>query len=99
PCSVPILFPYTTRFRSSFLLSCGIFAEVYAARQAGESATFIQPVFEWITAGSLNVSLSFMVDPLSAIMLLIITGIGFLIRVYSRSEVHTSELQSREHRV
>lgn len=67
----------------SFLLSCGVFAEVYAARQAGESAAFVQPIFEWITAGSLNISLSFLVDPLSAIMLLIVTGIGFLIHVYS----------------
>ncbi len=68
---------------ASFLLSCGVFAEVYAARQAGESATVVQSVFEWIAAGSLNVSLSFLVDPLSAIMLLIVTGIGFLIHVYS----------------
>ena len=67
----------------SFLLSCGVFAEVYSARQAGESATFVQSVFEWINAGSLRVSLSFLVDPLSAIMLLIVTGIGFLIHVYS----------------
>src|SRR5690606_4048149 len=68
---------------ASFLLSCGVFAEVYAARQAGDSATFTQAVFEWITAGSLNVSLSFLIDPLSAVMLLIVTGIGFLIHVYS----------------
>ena len=67
----------------SFLLSCGVFADVYAARQAGESAVFTQSVFEWITAGDLNISLSFLVDPLSAIMLLIVTGIGFLIHVYS----------------
>lgn len=67
----------------SFLLSCGVFAAVYAARQAGESATFTQSIFEWISAGNLSVSLSFLVDPLSAIMLLIVTGIGFLIHVYS----------------
>lgn len=68
---------------ASFLLSCGVFAAVYAARQAGESASFTQPIFEWIAAGSLNISLSFLVDPLSAVMLLIVTGIGFLIHVYS----------------
>src|SRR3546814_20794328 len=66
---------------ASFLLSCGVFAEVYAARQAGESAPFIQSVFGWITAGSLNVSLSFLVDPLSAIILLIVIVIGFLDRM------------------
>src|SRR5690554_4195632 len=67
----------------SFLLSCSVFAKVYAARQADEPAAFTQSIFEWITAGSLHVSLSFLVDPLSAIMLLIVTGIGFLIHVYS----------------
>lgn len=67
----------------SFLLSCGIFSVVYAARQDGENAAFTQSVFEWISAGNLHVSLAFLVDPLSAAMLLIITGIGFLIHVYS----------------
>ena len=67
----------------SFLLSCGVFSMVYAARQAGEAASFTQSVFEWINAGNLHVSLSFLVDPLSAAMLLIVTGIGFLIHVYS----------------
>ncbi|WP_134089509.1 NADH-quinone oxidoreductase subunit L [Olivibacter sp. XZL3] len=68
---------------ASFLLSCGVFGAVYAARQAGEDATFSLSIFDWISAGDLQISLSFFVDPLSAIMLLIITGIGFLIHVYS----------------
>src|SRR5690606_38929621 len=67
----------------AFLLSCGIFSAVYDARQAGEAAAFTQSVFDWIGAGDLRISLSFLVDPLSAIMLLIVTGIGFLIHVYS----------------
>ncbi|MFC3196018.1 NADH-quinone oxidoreductase subunit L [Parapedobacter deserti] len=67
----------------SFLLSCGVFSVVYAARQAGESGAFTQSVFEWISAGDLRIALSFLVDPLSAAMLLIVTGIGFLIHVYS----------------
>ncbi|SKB82422.1 NADH-quinone oxidoreductase subunit L [Parapedobacter luteus] len=67
----------------AFLLSCGVFSMVYSARQAGEAATFTQLIFDWISAGNLHVSLSFLVDPLSAIMLLIVTGIGFLIHIYS----------------
>src|SRR5690606_14115422 len=42
-------------------------------------------LFDWFTVGKLNVALSFLVDPLSAIMLLIITGVGFLIHLYSCS--------------
>lgn len=68
---------------ASFLLSCGVFSEVYAARQANSDASFTQPIFDWFSVGSLDISLSFLVDPLSAIMLLIVTGIGFLIHVYS----------------
>ncbi len=37
----------------------------------------------WINAGSLHIDFSFVVDQLSLVMLLIITGVGFLIHVYS----------------
>lgn len=68
---------------AAFLVSCGVFGQVYALRQAGEPAAFTQPIFDWIRAGGLKVAFSFLVDPLSAVMLLIVTGIGFLIHVYS----------------
>ncbi len=37
----------------------------------------------WIHAGSLNITFGLLNDPLSAIMLLVVTGVGFLIHVYS----------------
>lgn len=40
-------------------------------------------LFHWIAAGSLQVSFSFLVDPLSILMLLVVTGVGFIIHVYS----------------
>ncbi|MBA2661349.1 MAG: NADH-quinone oxidoreductase subunit L [Bradymonadaceae bacterium] len=40
-------------------------------------------VYEWIYSGSLSADISFMLDPLSATLVLIITGVGFLIHVYS----------------
>jgi NADH-quinone oxidoreductase subunit L len=40
-------------------------------------------VYTWIESGSLRVNLSFEVDALTAVMLLVVTGIGFLIHVYS----------------
>ncbi|WP_317131108.1 NADH-quinone oxidoreductase subunit L [Sphingobacterium daejeonense] len=67
----------------SFLLSCGIFKEVYDARQAGGDGIIYQEVFNWFTVGTFNFNISFLVDPLSSIMLLIITGVGFLIHLYS----------------
>lgn len=67
----------------SFLISCSIFYEVYEVRQSGGDASYEVEVFDWIQAGSLDISLSFLIDTLSSIMLLIVTGIGFLIHVYS----------------
>lgn len=48
-------------------------------------------LFDWISAGSLHIPLSFLVDPLSAIMLLIVTGVGFLIHIYSVGYMHDDE--------
>lgn len=45
-------------------------------------------LFTWFSAGTLNVSFSFLVDQLSSIMLLIITGVGFLIHLYSTGYMH-----------
>jgi len=45
-------------------------------------------LFTWFSVGSLNVSFSFLVDQLSSIMLLIITGVGFLIHLYSTGYMH-----------
>ncbi len=67
----------------SFLLSCILFADVYQARQLGEAASYTVSIFDWIQVGSLKIGLSFLIDPLSSIMLLIVTGIGALIHIYS----------------
>ena len=40
-------------------------------------------LYTWIESGSFQVNLSFQVDALTAIMLLVVTGIGFLIHIYS----------------
>jgi len=72
----------------SFVCSCLLFSEVYQARQAGQAGIIEQHVFDWIAVGNLKIGLSFLVDPLSAIMLLIVTGIGFLIHVYSIGYMH-----------
>lgn len=75
----------------SFLISCGIFADVYHAKQLGQPVVFTQEVFNWFTVGDFSLSLRFLVDPLSALMLLIVTGIGFLIHVYSAAYMRHDE--------
>lgn len=39
--------------------------------------------FDWIVSGSFTSSISFMFDQLTAIMVLVVSGVGFLIHVYS----------------
>lgn len=48
-------------------------------------------ILEWIAAGNFSVTFSFLVDPLSSLMLLIITGVGFLIHVYSIGYMHSDD--------
>ncbi|MCX2481703.1 NADH-quinone oxidoreductase subunit L [Pedobacter sp. MC2016-15] len=71
----------------SFVISIGIFLAL--GNDAVKSHEIF--LFDWISAGSLKIPLSFLVDPLSSIMLLIITGIGFLIHIYSIGYMHDDE--------
>ena len=66
----------------SFLLSCAVFLKVW------QGETFTGDLFPWIQAGSFRTSVTALVDPLSAVMLLVVTGVGFLIHVYSVGYMH-----------
>ncbi|HEY1045915.1 MAG TPA: NADH-quinone oxidoreductase subunit L [Bacteroidia bacterium] len=50
-------------------------------------SSFYHPVevtiFDWIKAGNFDASFAFLLDPLSSIFLLVITGVGFLIHIFS----------------
>jgi NADH-quinone oxidoreductase subunit L len=48
-------------------------------------------LFEWITVGSLQIPFSYQIDQLSLLMLLLITGVGFLIHIYSIGYMHHDE--------
>ncbi|MCC6690682.1 MAG: NADH-quinone oxidoreductase subunit L [Bacteroidia bacterium] len=76
---------------ASFLISLAVFFEI---KSSGEHAVTVN-LFEWISSGKLHVSFSFLVDPLSSLFLLIITGVGFLIHVYSVGYMHNDEGFSR----
>ncbi len=45
-------------------------------------------VFTWIAAGDFTAPISFSIDPLSSVMTLVVTGVGFLIHVYSVGYMH-----------
>ena len=76
---------------ASFVVSVLLFMEARHLPEHGQTVN----LFSWINAGSLSVPFEFVVDPLSTWFLLIITGIGFLIHVYSTSYMHDDEGFSR----
>ena len=47
-----------------------------------------QVVYTWIASGDFVVDAAFRLDPLSAVMILVVTGIGSLIHIYSTSYMH-----------
>lgn len=72
----------------SFAISVGVFLELKGTAQTVH-------LFDWINAGKLNLGFDLLIDPLSALFLLIITGIGFLIHVYSTGYMSHDEGYNR----
>ncbi len=72
----------------SFIISCALFIQLPATPQ---SITY----FDWINVSSLKIPISFLIDPVSCVMLLIITGVGFLIHVYSTGYMKEDEAFNR----
>ncbi|MEJ0032529.1 MAG: NADH-quinone oxidoreductase subunit L [Bacteroidota bacterium] len=52
-------------------------------------------LFTWIKAGNFTSTFGFLIDPLSLIFILVITGVGFLIHVYSIGYMHDDDGQNR----
>jgi NADH-quinone oxidoreductase subunit L len=70
----------------SFVIAILAFIQILQAPEGQTSLTFT--VFEWINTGGFSAPFAFLVDPLSGLMLLIITGVGFLIHLYSVGYMH-----------
>ena len=53
-----------------------------------EKRFLIDNLYRWIDLGSLQVDMAFLIDPLSAVMILVVTGIGGLIHIYATGYMH-----------
>jgi NADH-quinone oxidoreductase subunit L len=53
-----------------------------------EQRFLIDHLYSWITLGSLKVDMAFLADPLSTVMILVVTGIGGLIHIYAIGYMH-----------
>ncbi len=75
---------------ASFICSLVVFSQVQSTGNAE-----VVSVFDWINSGALKIPFEFLIDPLSTVFLLVITGIGFLIHVYSTAYMKEDEGFSR----
>ncbi|CAH2032214.1 NADH-quinone oxidoreductase subunit L [Trichlorobacter ammonificans] len=74
---------------ASFIVSCKTFLGLISLPENGRVVDV--KLFTWITAGNFNADIAFLIDPLSCLMILIVTGIGSLIHLYSIGYMHGEE--------
>src|SRR5208283_5531583 len=66
----------------SFVLSVMTFVEVMGGKIIN------QDIYSWIVSGSFKASVGFLIDPLSAIMLIVVTSVSLLVHIYSVGYMH-----------
>jgi NADH-quinone oxidoreductase subunit L len=77
----------------SFLVSFLVFSALLKLPAAGRSAEKI--IYPWILSGDFQANIGFLVDPLSLVMMLVVSGVSFIIHVYSVGYMHDDPDYSR----
>ncbi|OGW14159.1 MAG: hypothetical protein A3G93_00225 [Nitrospinae bacterium RIFCSPLOWO2_12_FULL_45_22] len=67
----------------SLLVAILVFWEVAFGRGGGDVV-----LYQWIIGTGLEANVGFLIDPLSAVMIMVVCGVGFLIHVYSIGYMH-----------
>lgn len=76
----------------SFLCSLALVGSLFGE---GAPAQVSAKFFDWITLGALDVDASFVIDHISAIMVLVVTGVGTLIHLFSIGYMSHDERPSK----
>jgi NADH-quinone oxidoreductase subunit L len=71
---------------ASFVIS--VMSVLQIAGRPVEARAIQEVVYTWIASGDLTIDVAFRVDTLSAVMILVVTGIGSLIHIYSTAYMH-----------
>jgi NADH-quinone oxidoreductase subunit L len=71
-----------------FVITVAIFSQFVGS---GDAQPIRILLLEWMHIASLSINYSFQLDQLSLMMMLVITGVGFLIHVYSVGYMHDDE--------
>ena len=73
----------------AMLASCAVSAFAVRTLTAGPGVPSLEATYyHWIASGELEIPLTFRLDHLSALMIMVITGIGSLIHIYSTAYMH-----------
>ncbi|MFQ5577384.1 MAG: proton-conducting transporter membrane subunit, partial [Anaerolineae bacterium] len=75
----------------AFVVGALVFLQVPALPHQAQSV----PLWNWMTVGDFQVSASLLVDPLSMLMTLVVTGVGLLIHIYAIGYMEHDEGVSR----
>ncbi|MFN0049246.1 MAG: NADH-quinone oxidoreductase subunit L, partial [Cytophagales bacterium] len=76
---------------ATILGAFGITATLFTALLNNNIPASTINFYDFITVGNFNISFSFLIDELSVFMMLIITGVGFFIHVYSAGYMHDDD--------
>ena len=71
----------------AFVVTLLQLVQLYAENPA-DRLNHVQTLYPWIVSEGFSLNVSILVDPLSVFMLLVVTGVGFLIHVYSIGYMH-----------
>ena len=72
---------------AAFLLAVVVALAVGGSPPGGEHP-YILEAWDWVVVGTLDISFALQVDQLSVVMLLVVTGVGMLIHVFSVGYMH-----------
>jgi NADH-quinone oxidoreductase subunit L len=70
----------------SFILSISLLIEMLSGAPPIDVT-----VYSWVFGGGLDIPIGFLIDPLSSVMLIVVTGVGLLIHIYSIGYMHGDE--------
>lgn len=71
---------------ASFVVALLIFIELIG--NAPDARLFQNEVYIWMISGDLRVPIAFLVDPLSMVMMMVVSGVGCIIHIYSIGYMH-----------
>jgi NADH-quinone oxidoreductase subunit L len=83
----------TALVAASFGVSLSVLSGL--ANLPGDQRLVVRHLFGWMAAGGFNVSVDFRIDPLSVMMILVVTGVGALIHWYAIGYMAHDERKGR----